>query len=122
MLTYKCDWYGSRLVVVPRFFASSRRCSGCGQLREALSLGERVFVCAGCDLKIDRDLNAARNLMWWADKYDQVAASAVETLNARGEDVSPSFGWAGLGEARTENGSEPAGTTGGPQHGASAPY
>jgi putative transposase len=121
MLTYKCDWYGSRLLVVPRFFASSRRCSGCGRSREALSLDERVFVCTGCGLKIDRDLNAARNLVWWADANDQVAASAVETQNARGEDVSPSLGWAGLGEARTEIGSEPAGTTGGPQDGAIRP-
>jgi putative transposase len=121
LLTYKSDWYGSRLVVVPRFFGSSRRCSGCGQSREALSLGERVFACAGCSLTIDRDLNAARNLVWWADANDRVAASAVETQNARGENVSPSLGWAGLDEARTENGSEPAGLTGGPQHGDESP-
>ena len=116
MLTYKCGWYGSRLLVVPRFFASSRRCSGCGQSREALSLSERVFVCSACGLRIDRDLNAARNLVWWANEYvDKVAASAVETQNARGEDVSPGFGWADLGEARTESVSEPAGMTGGAQ-------
>ena len=116
MLTYKCGWYGSRLVIAPRFFASSRRCSACGQLREDLSLSERVFLCPGCGFRIDRDLNAARNLVWWADANgDQVAASAAETQNVRGEDVRPSGGWADLGEARTENGSEPAGMTGGPQ-------
>jgi putative transposase len=122
MLTYKCGWYGSQLVLVPRFFASSRRCSGCGQSRQTLSLSERIFVCPGCGLRIDRDLNAARNLVWWADAYvDQVAASAVETQNARGEDVSPSYGWADLRETRTENGSEPAGMTGGPQKGVISP-
>ena len=118
MLAYKCGWHGSQLVVATRFFASSRRCSGCGQLRGAFSLSERVFVCAGCGLRIDRDLNAARNLVWWADtNADQVAASAAETQNARGEDVSPSYDWADLGETRTENGSEPAGMTGGPRQG-----
>lgn len=56
--------------------------------------------------------------MWWADANgDQVAATAAETQNARGEDVRPGSGWADPGEARTEYGSEPAGMTGDPQEG-----
>jgi putative transposase len=121
LLEYKCRWYGSRLVVALRFFASSRRCSGCGAVRGELSLGERTFTCPACGLNVDRDLNAARNLVWWAEvNAHQVAASAVETENACGEDVRPGRGQADLDEARTENGSEPAGLTGGPQRG--APY
>lgn len=121
LLAYKCRWYGSRLVVAPRFFASSRRCSGCGAVREELRLGERTFICPACGLIVDRDLNAAHNLVWWAEvNARQVAASAVETENARGEDVRPGRGPADLDETRTENGSEPAGLTGGPQRG--VPY
>ena len=120
LLAYKCGWYGSHLVVAPRFFASSMRCSGCGAVREEPSLGERIFICPACGLMVDRDLNAAHNLVWWAEvDACQVAASAVETQNARGEDVRPGLGRADLDEARTENVSEPAGLTGGPQRGVS---
>jgi putative transposase len=118
LLEYKCAWYGSTLVMAPRLFASSKRCSGCGEVREELSLGERVFVCPACGQTIDRDLNAAHNLVWWAEaNAHQVAASAVETENARGEDVRPGSSRADLGEARTGNGPEPAGMTSGPQRG-----
>jgi putative transposase len=61
-LTYKCQLYGSKLVVVDRWFLSSKTCSNCGTKKETLSLDERVFECSHCGLVIDRDLNAAINL------------------------------------------------------------
>lgn len=61
-LEYKCQLYGSELVVVDRWFPSSKTCSSCGTKKETLSLAERLFKCDGCDLEIDRDLNAAINL------------------------------------------------------------
>ena len=61
-LEYKCELYGSELVIADRWFASSKTCSGCGTKKEKLSLSERVFKCNCCGLKIDRDLNAAINL------------------------------------------------------------
>ena len=60
-LDYKCQLYGSQLVVVDRFFPSSKQCSGCFTVRESLSLSERVYRCS-CGLQLDRDLNAAINL------------------------------------------------------------
>lgn len=60
-LEYKTIWYGSRLVVHNRFFPSSKTCSRCGAVKELLPLSERVFEC-DCDLVLDRDLNAAKNL------------------------------------------------------------
>jgi putative transposase len=80
-LAYKCQWYGSRLVVAPRFYPSSKRCSGCGLTKEKLPLGVRVFVCRGCGLVLDRDLNAARNR---AQLGEGVAGSSPETENACG--------------------------------------
>jgi putative transposase len=77
-LEYKCQWYGSQLVVAPRVYPSSKMCSRCGHRKRDLSLAEREYVCEQCGLKIDRDLNAALNL---------VAASWSETENACGEDV-----------------------------------
>ncbi|MBE9094112.1 RNA-guided endonuclease TnpB family protein [Tychonema sp. LEGE 07203] len=61
-LTYKCKLYGSKLVVVDRWFPSSKTCSNCGTKKETLSLSERVFECGHCGLACDRDLNAAINL------------------------------------------------------------
>lgn len=61
-LGYKTGWYGSRLVVVDRWFPSSKTCSGCGAVKESLALSQRVFVCDECGLVLDRDVNAARNI------------------------------------------------------------
>ena len=61
-LEYKCMLYGSKLVVVDRWFPSSKTCSNCGHKKETLSLSERVFDCHKCNFIIDRDLNAAMNL------------------------------------------------------------
>jgi putative transposase len=83
-LAYKCRWYGSRLVVAPRFYPSSKTCSGCGVVKATLPLGARAFVCAACGLVLDRDLNAARNLAKLAEA-GLVAASSAETQNACGE-------------------------------------
>jgi putative transposase len=77
-LAYKTQWYGSRLVVADRWFPSSKTCSGCGWRNPSLKLSDRTFTCAECGLVLDRDLNAAVNLR------NLVAASAVETENARG--------------------------------------
>ncbi len=72
-LEYKTQWYGSQLMLAPRFFPSSKRCSRCGTIKHKLALSERVFLCESCGLSLSRDLNAAKNL---------VAASWAETLNA----------------------------------------
>ena len=62
-IEYKALWHGVHLVVIDRFYASSKTCSACGWIDEDLDLGMRTFVCEACDLVIDRDLNAAINLM-----------------------------------------------------------
>ena len=77
-LEYKCQWYGSELVVASRTFPSSKMCSRCGHRKKELSLSEREYHCEECGLVIDRDLNAALNL---------VAVSLPETENACGEEV-----------------------------------
>ncbi|MGB3401189.1 MAG: RNA-guided endonuclease TnpB family protein [Microcoleaceae cyanobacterium] len=61
-LEYKCQLYGSELIIADRWFASSKTCSNCGCKKEQLSLSERVFKCDSCGVEIERDLNAAINL------------------------------------------------------------
>jgi putative transposase len=82
-LSYKTTWYGSRLLVAPRFYPSSKTCSGCGSVKADLPLGVRIFRCPECGLVLDRDVNAARNLACLAETAaGLVAASSAETLNA----------------------------------------
>lgn len=78
-LEYKTMRTGASLRVVDRWYPSSKTCSNCETVKAKLSLFERVYRCDVCGLSMDRDLNAAINLM--------VAGSALETLNARGGDV-----------------------------------
>jgi putative transposase len=61
-LDYKCADRGSALVVIDRFYPSSKTCSACGATRATLPLFERVYRCEACGLALDRDVNAARNL------------------------------------------------------------
>ena len=81
-LEYKTTRAGARLHVVDRWYRSSKTCSGCGGVKAKLSLSERTYRCDSCGLVLDRDLNAAINLM--------VAGSAPETLNAHGGTVKRS--------------------------------
>lgn len=62
-MVYKCAWNGTKLVQADRWFPSSKQCSRCGQVKTTLALAERVYCCEVCGLEIDRDHNAARNLM-----------------------------------------------------------
>jgi putative transposase len=63
LLGYKTTWNGGKLMVADRWFPSSKTCSGCGAVKAKLSLSERSYVCTGCGLILDRDVNAARNLL-----------------------------------------------------------
>ena len=61
MLRYKAVCAGSRLIEVDPY-DTSQDCSGCG-MKVPKSLGDRLHECADCGLVIDRDLNAARNIL-----------------------------------------------------------
>jgi putative transposase len=63
MLEYKCGWYGRDLVVVDRWLPSSKTCSACGYLLDTLPLRVREWMCPGCGVSHDRDVNAARNIL-----------------------------------------------------------
>jgi putative transposase len=54
MLEYKTRWYGSKVVLAPRFFSSSKRCAECGRVVEKLPLSARTWVCPACGVEHDR--------------------------------------------------------------------
>lgn len=62
-MKYKCEWNCIEFVQVDRFYPSSKTCSCCGNVKRDLRLSDRTYVCNECGFTIDRDLNAAINLM-----------------------------------------------------------
>ncbi|HXY28370.1 MAG TPA: RNA-guided endonuclease TnpB family protein [Acidimicrobiales bacterium] len=61
-LTYKCADAGNALVVIDRFYPSSKTCPSCGAVKAKLDRAARVFCCQQCGFTIDRDVGAARNI------------------------------------------------------------
>jgi putative transposase len=61
-LEYKTQLKGNYLLIADRWFPSSKTCSLCGNIKKKLKYSFRVYSCEACGHKIDRDLNAARNL------------------------------------------------------------
>jgi len=61
MLEYKCAWYGRELVVIDRWFPSSKLCGACGTVAAKMPLNVREWTC-DCGAVHDRDINAARNI------------------------------------------------------------
>lgn len=61
-LEYKADWYGKQVVVIDRYYPSSKTCSTCGQINIQLQLTDRAWTCGICQSVHDRDLNAATNI------------------------------------------------------------
>jgi putative transposase len=78
-LEYKCQRYGRQLVVIDRWYPSSKTCSACGHLLATLSLGTRHWTCPSCGARHDRDVNAAKNIL-----------AAGQAVTACGADVSHS--------------------------------
>ena len=63
LIKYKSEEYGIEFIQAERFFPSSKTCSECGCIKPDLKLSDRTYVCKHCGLIINRDLNAAINLM-----------------------------------------------------------
>lgn len=63
MLEYKAQWYEREVVAIDRFYPSSKTCSSCGHLLNALPLDIRQWSCPECGASHDRDVNAARNIL-----------------------------------------------------------
>ena len=62
-LEYKCKWYGRQLIVIDRFYPSSKTCYNCGYIYKDLKLSEREWICPHCGKLIDRDYNASLNIL-----------------------------------------------------------
>jgi len=63
MLAYKAARYGRRVIVIDRWYPSSKTCSACGYLLAALILDTRHWTCPSCGTRHDRDINAAKSIL-----------------------------------------------------------
>ncbi|MEO3782900.1 IS607 family element RNA-guided endonuclease TnpB [Actinocorallia sp. B10E7] len=82
-LTYKGHRHACPTVVADRWFPSSKTCSGCGAVKAKLPLHVRVFDCEHCPLVLDRDENAARNLLALAASTAVTGTGAAGDLGAK---------------------------------------
>lgn len=60
---YKSKWYGREFLQVSRWFPSSKTCGNCGYINDNLTLKDREWTCLKCEMKHDRDVNAAKNIL-----------------------------------------------------------
>ena len=67
MLSYKLAAKGGKVLLVDRFYPSSKTCNVCGH-KQDMPLHVRTFECGSCGVVLDRDINAALNLKSWAIK------------------------------------------------------
>lgn len=81
-LAYKCERLGIALYKAHPFFPSTQLCSGCHKMPlQQLDLSVRTYVCEHCKMLLDRDWNAAKNLVW-------LYTASLAEMDACGETVS----------------------------------
>jgi putative transposase len=62
-LKYKATWNDKQIVSIGRWFPSTKMCSCCGWIKQNISLNDREWICPSCNTKLDRDINAAKNIL-----------------------------------------------------------
>ena len=61
-LQYKLERQGKALIAVDRYIPSTRTCSACGAVRDAVSYKENTWRCPECGTAHNREINAAKNI------------------------------------------------------------
>ncbi|MDO4523691.1 MAG: IS200/IS605 family element RNA-guided endonuclease TnpB [Eubacteriales bacterium] len=63
-LEYKASWYKKKVIKVDAWYASSQICNSCGAKSGITKdLSVREWICPKCGRKLDRDINAAKNIL-----------------------------------------------------------
>lgn len=63
LLAYKMHDRGKKLIVIDKWYPSSKTCNNCGYINHDLQLSDREWVCPTCGSVLDRDTNAAKNIL-----------------------------------------------------------
>ena len=86
-LTYKAEMNDKQIVKIGRYYPSSKTCHHCGYVKEDLTLKDREWICPVCGNVIDRDLNAAINIL--NEGLKNISAGTVDYTS--GADVIPNI-------------------------------
>jgi len=101
VLKYKMEQKGKHLILIERFYPSSKLCSNCGYKNNRLTLKDREWTCPECNTHHDRDVNASMNirgegLRMLEEKcitiIDNKKSAVGTTVSAFGEDVRLALG------------------------------
>ena len=102
VLKYKMEARGKHLILIDRFFPSSKLCSKCYFKNNELKLSERKWICPKCNSEHNRDINTSINIrnkglrIFKKQQHITIISNtnvAVgTTVNAFGEDVRLSLG------------------------------
>ena len=76
-LSHLCKKYNKTLIKIDRFFPSSKTCCACGNIDEEINsditkLNNRIYHCKVCNLIIDRDYNAAINILNYQEQVKYI--------------------------------------------------
>ena len=85
LLTYKAEWNDKKIVKIDRFFPSSKTCNSCGYINQNLKLDMREWTCPSCNTKLDRDLNASKNI--FNEGYKLISDGTSD--NRSGDEIRP---------------------------------
>ena len=85
LLEYKAEWNDKQIIKIDRFFPSSKTCNCCGYINQNLDLSIREWTCPSCKTKLDRDLNASKNILKEGIKN---ISSGIDDYR-RGDEIRP---------------------------------
>lgn len=89
MLQYKAAWNEKTVQIIDRWFPSSKTCGCCGYINQNLSLKDREWICPSCHSVLDRDFNAAKNILKEGLRnINNISAGTAD--NKHGDQISPS--------------------------------
>lgn len=73
-LLNKCLEYGIKFRMVTQWYPSTKKCFICNHKFKDITLANRTFYCPICGMEIDRDINAAYNMLNVKDKYCEIVS------------------------------------------------
>ncbi len=62
-IKYKSEWNERTFIQIDKFFPSSKTCNKCKYIKSDLTLKDRKWTCPSCFVELDRDVNAAENIL-----------------------------------------------------------
>lgn len=102
-LEYKSSWYGSTVKTAHRFAPTSKRCFNCGNIKKDLTLSDRVYKCSKCNYVADRDINAALNIMYYANNPEALESKSKTKTLSKVQDTSSTQTFSDRGNPRSQS-------------------